>query len=101
MTVRGFTASTRRGHIAAVRNFTAFLGRSPDQATAEDLRRFQVHMEHSAGAFFSCRPPIRNLVKRLASESGKIFEGGCVHVVGGAIVVVFILSLIIATHVRR
>jgi site-specific recombinase XerD len=26
-----------------VRTFTAFLGRSPDTATAEDLRRFQLH----------------------------------------------------------
>lgn len=49
MTVRGFTACTRRGYIAAVKRFTAFLGRPPDQATAEDLRRFQVHMR-SEGA---------------------------------------------------
>ena len=34
MTVRGFTACTQRGYIAAVRRFTVFLGRSPDQATA-------------------------------------------------------------------
>ena len=44
MTVRGFTAGTQRGYIAAVRDFTAFFERSPDQATAEDLRRFQLHM---------------------------------------------------------
>jgi site-specific recombinase XerD len=44
MEVRGFTACTQRGYIAAVRNFTAFLGRSPDQADKEDLRRFQHHM---------------------------------------------------------
>jgi site-specific recombinase XerD len=49
MTVRGFTPCTQRGYIAAVRNFTVFLGRSPDQATGEDLRRFQFHMR-SAGA---------------------------------------------------
>jgi site-specific recombinase XerD len=49
MTVRGFTACTQRGYIAAVKRFTAFLGRSPDQATAEDLRRFQLHMR-SEGA---------------------------------------------------
>jgi len=30
MTVRGFTACTQRGYIAAVRRFTVFLGRSPD-----------------------------------------------------------------------
>jgi len=44
MTVRGFTACTQRGYIAAVRRFTVFLGRSPDRATAEDLRRFQLQM---------------------------------------------------------
>jgi len=49
MTVRGFTACTQRGYIAAVRDFTVFFGRSPDQATAEDLRRFQLHMR-SEGA---------------------------------------------------
>ena len=30
MAVRGFTASTQRGYIRAVRDFTAFLGRSPE-----------------------------------------------------------------------
>ena len=49
MTVRGFTACTQRGYITAVRNFAVFFGRSPDQATAEDLRRFQLHMR-SQGA---------------------------------------------------
>ena len=49
MTVRGFTAATQRGYIASVKRFTAFLGCSPDQATAEDLRRFQFHMR-SEGA---------------------------------------------------
>ena len=44
MEVRGFTACTQRGYIAAVQNFTAFLGRAPDQADKEDLRRFQHHM---------------------------------------------------------
>ena len=49
MTVRGFTVATQRGYITAVRNFTVFFGRSPDEATAEDLRRFQLHMR-SQGA---------------------------------------------------
>ncbi len=43
MTVRGFTAGTQRSYITAVRGFTAFFGRFPDQATAEDLRRYQLH----------------------------------------------------------
>jgi len=50
MEVRGFTACTQRGYIAAVRNFTAFLGQSPDQADKEDLRRFQHHMRSSGAS---------------------------------------------------
>jgi integrase/recombinase XerD len=43
MTVRGFTEKTRRHYIRIAAGFGAFLGRSPDIATAEDIRRFQVH----------------------------------------------------------
>ncbi len=44
MTVRGFTPGTQRGYLAAVTNFSRFFGRSPDQAEADDLRRFQLEM---------------------------------------------------------
>ena len=44
MTIRGFTAATQRSYLAAVMSFTAFFGRPPDAASAEDLRRYQVHM---------------------------------------------------------
>jgi site-specific recombinase XerD len=43
MTVRNFVEKTRNDYIRQVKTFTAFLGRSPDQAIAEDLRRFQLH----------------------------------------------------------
>ena len=43
MTVRGFNEHTRRDYVRHVRSFAAFLGRSPDTATAEDLRLFQLH----------------------------------------------------------
>jgi site-specific recombinase XerD len=49
MTVRGFTPATQRGYLRTVADFTAFFGRPPDQADAEDLRRYQVHMR-SQGA---------------------------------------------------
>jgi integrase/recombinase XerD len=39
MTVRNFVEKTRNDYIRHVRSFTAFLGRSPDTATADDLRR--------------------------------------------------------------
>src|SRR4051794_13470912 len=43
MNVRGFSEKTRNDYIRNVRAFAAFIGRSPDTATAEDLRRFQLH----------------------------------------------------------
>jgi integrase/recombinase XerD len=43
MSMRGFTEATRRDYIRCVRALAAFIGRSPDMATAEDLRRFQLH----------------------------------------------------------
>ncbi len=44
MTVRGFSAGTQRAYVSAVASFAAFFGHVPDQATGEDLRRYQVHM---------------------------------------------------------
>src|SRR5439155_13397728 len=43
MTVRGFNEDTRRDYVRHVRAFAAFIGRSPDTVTAEDLRLFQLH----------------------------------------------------------
>jgi integrase/recombinase XerD len=47
MTVRGFKEDTRRDYVRHVRAFAAFIGRSPDTATAEDLRLFQLHQTQS------------------------------------------------------
>ena len=55
MTVRKFGAATQRNYIRAVKALSEFLGRSPVTATAEDLRRFQVH-QSEAGA----QPPTMN-----------------------------------------
>ena len=44
MMMRKFTPKTQSGYIRSVKNLTRFLGRSPDTATAEDLRLFQIHM---------------------------------------------------------
>ena len=40
MSLRGFTRDTQRDYIRAVKKLAAFLRRSPDTATAEDLRAF-------------------------------------------------------------
>ncbi len=47
MTLRKLSPKTQSGYIRAVKNFTRFLGRSPDTATAEDLRRYQLHLVES------------------------------------------------------
>ena len=47
MTVRGFSEKTRHDYVRKVRAFAAFIGRSPDTATAEDLRLFQLHQTQS------------------------------------------------------
>ena len=44
MTARRFKEKVQKDYVRHVRTFTAFLGRSPDTATSEDLRRFQLHM---------------------------------------------------------
>ncbi len=50
MTIRGFRPKTQTGYLRAVRDFTAFLDRTPDQADAEDLRRYQLHMRSSGAS---------------------------------------------------
>jgi site-specific recombinase XerD len=47
MAMRKLAPRTQSGYIRAVRNFSRFLGSSPDTATAEDLRRYQLHMVES------------------------------------------------------
>jgi site-specific recombinase XerD len=47
MSVRKFSAKTRHDYIRCVESFARFLGRSPDTATAEDLRRYQIHQTES------------------------------------------------------
>jgi site-specific recombinase XerD len=44
MRMRKLAQKTQGGYIRVVRQFTAFLGRSPDTATVEDLRRYQLHL---------------------------------------------------------
>jgi integrase len=43
MSVRKFGEKTQHDYLRQVETFAHFLGRSPDTATAEDLRRYQVH----------------------------------------------------------
>jgi integrase/recombinase XerD len=44
MTLRKLSPQTQAAYIRAVKNFTRFLGRSPDTASAEDLRQYQLRL---------------------------------------------------------
>jgi integrase/recombinase XerD len=47
MTARGLTSQTQKGHIRACKRFAAYLKRSPETATAEAVRLFQLHLMES------------------------------------------------------
>jgi len=55
MTVRGFGEKTQGDYIRHVKNFTIFLGRSPDTAAEEDLRAYQLHQRER-----NVQPPTMN-----------------------------------------
>jgi integrase/recombinase XerD len=55
MTVRNFVEKTKNDYVRHVKSLAAFLGRSPDTATPEDLRRFQLNQTQTG-----VRPPTVN-----------------------------------------
>ena len=44
MRIRGMGDKAQKSHIRAIKDFTKFLGRSPDTASSDDLRAYQLHM---------------------------------------------------------
>jgi len=55
MSVRKFGEKTQQDYIRHIETFAKFLGRSPETATAEDLRRYQVHQTETG-----VQPPTMN-----------------------------------------
>lgn len=47
MAMRGLRSHTQHDYVRIVKSFATFLGRSPDTATVEDVRRFQVYQRES------------------------------------------------------
>ena len=47
MAMRKLSPKTQKGDVRSVKRFVHFFGRSPDEAEAEDLRRFQLHLARS------------------------------------------------------
>jgi site-specific recombinase XerD len=55
MSLRNFSEKARKDYVRHVKTFAAFLGRSPDSATPDDLRRFQLHQSKNG-----VQPPTMN-----------------------------------------
>ena len=50
MTARKLDPHTQRSHISSCKRFAAWLKRSPDTATADEVRRFQLHLVESGAS---------------------------------------------------
>jgi integrase/recombinase XerD len=50
MAARKLNPHTQRGHISSCKRFAAWLNRSPDTATADEVRRFQLHLVESGAS---------------------------------------------------
>ena len=48
MTIRKLAPKTQASYICAVRDFSIFLGCPPDRASAENFRRYQLHLASSS-----------------------------------------------------
>src|SRR5580658_3944120 len=62
MTARRYSEKAQKAYVRHIRTFTAFLGRSPDTATKEDLRHFQLHLAQqqiSAGSINAAIAAVR------------------------------------------
>ena len=80
MVIRQFAPRTQAFYIRTVYDFTVFLGRAPDRASAEDLRGYQLHLASTGVTpmsinravtalrfFFNITLGRRDLTERLAS----------------------------------
>lgn len=61
MTLRQLHQKTQAGYLRAVKRLTKFLGRSPDSASAEDLRAFQKHLVSDGVSATTINATIRGL----------------------------------------
>ena len=51
--IKNYSEKTQEAYVAAVREFARFLSRSPDQARAEDIHAYQVHLKEERHASWS------------------------------------------------
>ena len=66
MTIRKLAPKTQQGYVRIIRNFAAFLGRPPNTASFEDVRRFQLHLVNNGAQI----PILNHSIRRCGSFSG-------------------------------
>jgi hypothetical protein len=97
MRIKGMGYKAQKAHVRALKDFTTFLDRSPDTATPDDLRAYQLHM----GTYKRCRvgrsqcfgDGSRGLMpegQNLAVRSKRPFKPCAAKVRSGAIVTAFL-----------
>src|SRR5258705_9668653 len=70
MTIRKLAPKTQHDYVQRIKNFAAFLGRSPNTATFEDMRRYQLHRWRAALAWRPSTRPYRRYGSFSGSRSG-------------------------------
>ena len=71
MTLRKLSPKTQSDYLRVVINFTRFLGRSPDTASAEDLRRYQLLLVEQGISSTSLNATISGLKFFFATTLGR------------------------------
>src|SRR6266571_512697 len=66
MTIRKLAPKTQHDYVQRIKNFAVFLRRSPDTATFEDVRRYQLHPASSGVGV----PTLNQTVSTCGSFSG-------------------------------
>ena len=61
MTIRKFAPKTQHDYLQRVKNFAAYLGRSPDTASAEDVRRYQLQLAASRAGISTLNQTVSTL----------------------------------------
>ena len=78
MTARQLGPRTQQAYIRSCKRFAAFLKRSPDTATADDIRRFQLDLAESDLSICKRNGIYRDVAnKKKKSRAGSMSHTGC------------------------
>ena len=76
LTIRKLAPKTQQDYIRTIRDFAAFVGRSPDTASFDDLRRYQLHLATSGAGVPTINQSVSTLRFFFRSPSSAILGSG-------------------------